>query len=432
MNDRSVWWWPLVTDAAEDEGALWLRWLVRLRWVAIIAQVVTLSFSLSILATPWLVVPLLLVVAMLALGNLRALQILELGRPVDQQILLAQLAIDVIALTSFFVLAGGPDNPFTVLYVVHVAMAAVMLTGGRAAILVVLVLVCFLVVHVVHLPLLWANHSIPEDTLRPFGRVVAFAIATGSVGTFVVGLASTLRNRTAQLLAARDRTARTDRLRSVGTLAAGAAHELNTPLSTIGLRIRRVRRRHEDADTAKDLDVVQKQLERCSGVVEQLLVGAGDPSASGIERNALGHLVSDGVHLWSKGAEIEVKVELQGEDFEVEVPRVAFTQALINLLQNGHEAQQDIERSDPLDVVVVREGDFGVVYVRDHGRGLPDGQGGRVGDPFFTTKPTGTGLGVFVARAVAEGAGGGLSYAPREGGGTEARWWFPQPTRRSA
>ena len=121
----------------------------------------------------------------------------------------------------------------------------------------------------------------------------------------------------------------------------------------------------------------------------------------------------------------------QGVDFQVEVPRVAFTQALINLLENAREAQDELARIDALEVVVVPDGDFGVVYVRDRGRGLPEGQGGRVGDPFFTTKPTGTGLGVFVARAVAEGAGGGLSYAAREGGGTEARWWFPQPTRRS-
>ncbi len=432
MNDRSVWWWPLVTNASEDEGALWLRWLVRLRWVAIIAQIVMLMFSMSILASPWLVVPLLFVVMMLALGNLRALQILEYRKTVDQGVLLAQLAIDVIALTAFFVLAGGHENPFTILYVIHVAMAAVMLTGGRAAIVVALVVVCFLVAHAVHLPLLWSNHSLPEGTLRPLGRVLAFTISTTSVGAFVVGLASTLRNRTAQLLAARDRTARTDRLRSVGTLAAGAAHELNTPLSTIGLRIRRVRRRHDDADTTKDLDVVQGQLERCSGVVQQLLVGAGDPSASGIERNALGRLVSDGVHMWAKGASVEVNIDIQGETFEVEVPRIAFTQALINLLQNAREAQADLERSDPLDVVVVPEGDFGVVYVRDHGKGLPEGQGVRVGDPFFTTKPTGTGLGVFVARAVAEGAGGGLSYAARDGGGTEARWWFPPPPRRSA
>lgn len=423
--------WPLVADADADEGSLWLRWLVRLRWVAILAQIVTLSFSMSVLASPWLVVPLLIVVGILALGNLRALQILDRNAQVSPDVLLAQLAIDVIALTAFFVLVGGPDNPFTLLYVVHVAMAAVMLRAELAASLTAIVIGCYALLHVVHLPLLWDHHSLPPDTLRPFGRLLSFTLASVSVSAFVVGLATTLRRRNVQLLEARDRTARTDRLRSVGTLAAGAAHELNTPLSTIGLRIRRVQRRHTDTDTAKDLDVVLSQLERCRRVVEQLLVGAGDPSASGIERTALGRLVEEGVQLWTKGSRIAIAFENRSGDLEIEVPGIAFTQALINLLENARQAQEEIDHTDAITVIVDREGDRGVIYVRDRGVGLPESRSDRIGDPFYTTKPTGTGLGVFVARAVAEGAGGGLVYASREGGGTEARWWFPESTRRT-
>ena len=82
-------------------------------------------------------------------------------------------------------------------------------------------------------------------------------------------------------------------------------------------------------------------------------------------------------------------------------------------------------------VRVVREGEAGVVVVRDRGCGLPADKE-RIGEPFYTTKATGTGLGVFVARSVADGAGGGLRYVESHGNWTEARWWFPAALERTA
>lgn len=378
-----------------------------------------------------LVVPLAAVIGLLGLGNLRALRLLASSTTVTQSVLLGQLGIDVIALTAFFLLGGGPENPFTILYIVHVAMGAVILRPPLAAALTTLTLGCYALLHAVHVPLQFHAHSLPEGALVTLGRVLSFTIAAVSVSVFVVGLASTLRRRSGQLLQARDRTARTDRLRSVGTLAAGAAHELNTPLSTMGLRARRIVRRHHDDDTVRDLEVIQEQLDRCKRVVEQLLVGAGDPSASGFERAALASLVEEGIGLWAKGAHLHVRLADRSEGAEVELPRIAFTQALINLLENAREAQEEIGCADALEVSVERDGDKAMIRIRDHGCGLPETLD-RVGDPFFTTKNTGTGLGVFVARAVAEGARGGLSYTTGDGGGTEARWWFPESPRRSA
>ena len=241
---------------------------------------------------------------------------------------------------------------------------------------------------------------------------------------FVSGLSIGFRERKELLLAAQARTARTDRLRSVGTLAAGAAHELNTPLSTIDLRIRRILRRDDTKETVADLTVMREQLERCNRVVNQLLIGAGDPSASEMEQRALGSLVEEGVSLWSKGSALGVNVEDKSDGLEVSVPRVAFVQALINLLENARHAQEAVDCVTPIVLRVLDDNSKGVVQVLDRGIGLPE-QMSQVGEPFFTTKPTGTGLGVFVARAVADGAGGGLSFSRRNQGGTTVRWWFP-------
>jgi len=426
-----VWSWNLSPEG--DEGSIWLTWLVRLRWIAVVAQLVTLGFTFGLLDSAEVVLPLLgATMGVLVVANLWAMRVLAVDdRPVREDLLLAQLGLDVAVLTVFFLMAGGPENSFTTLYLIHVAMAAVMLAPWRAAALAGFVVVAYVTLHVWHLPLHLERHSLPERTLRELGDLLAFTITTTAVSAFVVALSRSLRQQKQQLLEARDRTARTDRLRSVGTLAAGAAHELNTPLSTIGLRIRRVARRHDDDDTRRDLDVVRTQLERCKQVVDQLLVGAGDPSAADIERRPLAALVRQAVTLWSKGSPLKVHVEDASEGLVVEVPRIAFVQALINLLENAREAQDEVGCFDPLVLRVLRDDAYGVVEVVDRGCGLPE-RSDQVGEPFFTTKTTGTGLGVYVARAVADGAGGGLRYLRGTPRGTVARWWFPEAQRRSA
>jgi two-component system sensor histidine kinase RegB len=407
-----------------NEGSMWLAWLVRLRWVAIFAQLVTLSSALGVIDHAAIVVPMLVgAVGFLVLTNLTSIRILHDREAIQDETLLGQLIGDVAVLTVFFLAAGGPTNPFVMLYVVHVAMASVMLPARYALVVSLQVVLSNLLLHAWHLPLHPDRHSLPAPTLLAFGQTIALTVTVASVGAFVMGMATTLRRQKHRLLVARERAARTDRLRSVGTLAAGAAHELNTPLSTIGLRLRRVGRRHEDADTVRDLDVMQRQLDRCTQIVQQLLVGAGDPSASGLERAPLHEFVAQALKLWDKSTTLQVQfVPHEREPIEVELPKIAFTQAFINLLENARQAQEAIEVFEPLIVEVRPHAVGGEIVLSDAGAGLP-AEADRVGEPFFTTKPNGTGLGVFVARAVAEGAGGGLRY-DRVDGRTLTRWWF--------
>ena len=414
--------WPAV-DRDTELNRLWLSWLVRLRWVAITAQLLTLSLSVHLFPELWVFGPLVVIVGLLVLANVRLLQRLGRADAFDDTTIVLQLLLDVGALTGIFLLAGGSTNPFVELFLIHIALAAVMVPARKAALVTGTAVVAYLLVSWVHLPLVWTNHTLPPDALRVIGETMAFTITAASVSVFVVGLATTLRRRERQLLAARDRTARTDRLRTVGTMAAGAAHELNTPLSTLGLRLGRIGRRHDDPDTVRDLTVARDQVERCTGIVQQLLFGAGDPSASELVRLPVRRLVDETITLWSKGSRCKVTIDDRSEGAPIAIPRIAFSQALVNLLENAREAQEAQEPMPPIEVRIEPHPGRIVVVIRDHGTGLPPDQD-RVGDPFYTTKVSGTGLGVFVARSLAEGAGGGLSYT-RLPDGTEARWVFP-------
>ena len=421
--------WTFPDDISEEQ--IWLSWLVRLRWVAILAQIITVAATFGLLSQPDRTLPALgVLISILVVANFWAIRTLNAQHAINKRALLGQLGLDVSVLTGFFLLCGGHHNPFTPLYMVHIAMGAVMLRRHQATILSAIVVFCYLLTHNMFLPLHLGRHPLGSATIQRIGDVTAFTITTGAVTIFVAGLAWSLQKRKQQLLGQRERTARTDRLRSVGTMAAGAAHELNTPLSTIGLRARRLKRRHEDSDSTRDTEVILEQLQRCTRIVEQLLISAGDPSASGLERAKLGELVQQGVTLWSKSTEMQVVIDDAHPETEVELPRVAFIQALINLLENARQAQEVIDCSTPIAVKLSVRGDYGVIEVLDRGCGLPEASD-QVGTPFFTTKINGTGLGVFVAQTVADGAGGGLQYARRDDGGTHATWWFPRIERRN-
>lgn len=126
---------------------------------------------------------------------------------------------------------------------------------------------------------------------------------------------------------------------------------------------------------------------------------------------------------------LDVLFEQRSANVMIEIPRIAFSQALTNLLENAREAQHANGNNSPIRVTVERVGEKCIIQIIDRGIGLPSTKE-QVGEPFFTTKHSGTGLGVYVARAVAQGAGGGLGYDTSTDDTTIARWWFPASSPR--
>ena len=155
-----------------DEGVLWLGWVIRLRWVAIVGQVITVSFTFRLLDSPATTLPILAVVMIgLAVANLIAAPAVRpRDTPFPETALLAHLSLDVVALTAFFALAGGEENPFTALYLIHVAMAALMLPARLAVALTGLVLGCYILILAGHLPLHLDRHVLSESMLTRLGH----------------------------------------------------------------------------------------------------------------------------------------------------------------------------------------------------------------------------------------------------------------------
>src|SRR6218665_3315595 len=196
-------------------------------------------------------------------------------RPIPEGLTWAVMALDVVLLTVLLELSGGASNPFSALYLVHIALAAVVLREGWTWALTVLAVACFGELFV-GAP---AHHHIHDMRMHLEGMWAAFALAAGFIVYFVQRVTRALAAREAELVSARAASARHDKLAALATLAAGAAHELSTPLSTIAVVARELERHLERAgqetSSLEDVRLIREQVARCRDILARMASDAG-------------------------------------------------------------------------------------------------------------------------------------------------------------
>jgi two-component system sensor histidine kinase RegB len=269
------------------------------------------------------------------------------------------------------------------------------------------------------------------STLHLQGMWLAYTLAAGFVVHFVSRVASALSAREHELFELQRSAVRHARLAALSTLAAGAAHELGTPLATIALVAKELEHGLERAGPLAtwvgDARLIRQEVERCREILQQMAARAGEGtgemlrqvSVLGVQQRLLEALGSDAA---------QVSFEQQGELSELVAPPTLLVQVLTNLVRNAFDAHSDAAERAPVRVVMCVEAERAAFEVLDRGAGIPAQDSERVGEPFFTTKAPGRGLGlgVFLARTFAERMGGALTLATRPGGGTVARLTLPR------
>ena len=257
--------------------------------------------------------------------------------------------------------------------------------------------------------------SASQLSLHLQGMWVAFTVAAILTAYFVVRLSSALEAREAAMAAIRQRVARQERLASVTTLAAGAAHELGSPLATIAVASRELERRIEalPADAAAplrdDARLIRAEVERCRSILGRLAADSGQAPGETPVEVELPALVVDLVAGLAESQRGRLVVEAVGPEARLTIPRNAFLQVARSLLQNAFDA-------GPGPVRLGLEAIEGRLRLRieDEGVGMSKDQLARAGEPFFSTKPPGQGLGLglFIARSLSEQMGGSSASAP--------------------
>ena len=398
-----------------------IQWLARLRWAEIAGQAATVLVGQFLLDGALPIAALFAVIAVGLVSNL-ALEFYFFGdrrrstaavRPVHERQIALLMMLDIAVLTGLLYFTGGPHNPFAFLYVVQIALATVLVRALWSWMLVGLSFVGFGILLLAHQPL-----AIPDDR-RMIGMWVALGVASAFVVHFLRRITGALAERDAELTEARGLAARQERLASLATMAAGAAHELSTPLGTVALAAKELEHaltRIEHTELAADARLIREQVGRCRAILEQMVQGAGTVGES-VAACTVGELLDEALVGIRDAPVVHREVPAALARTALRLPPRAVSQALRSLVTNAQDA------SPPNTAVVVTvscDARTLELVIRDHGPGMPSEIMARIGEPFFTTKPPGRGmgLGLFLARAVIEAVGGTLQISSRAGSGT--------------
>jgi two-component system sensor histidine kinase RegB len=403
-----------------------MPWLVRLRW----ASVVALAAAAWAAHTFWRVrLPTMAVVALLAaLAATNAALTFQLRSPAPRRSVIGGvLLVDVGLLTGILYLVGGPLNPFSIVYLVGITVAAVALGQRWAIVLGLLSNAAYGMTFLYHRPLEFIDESFSSRvlTLHLSGMWVAFAAATGLIAYFVGRVSQALAERERELADVRAAAARSERLAALFSLGAGAAHELATPLSTISTAAGELERavvKRGDAAEAEYVKLIRGEVDRCTNVLDQLSGRAAASSAADTSI-ALPRLVEDVRYRLGHSLASRLDVAVPPAAPPIQAPAEPLRQAMIALLRNAFDASAPDQRV----TLRVEQNDGVRIEVIDHGRGMDEAEASRAGEPFFTTKPPGAGLGLglFLVRAFADQMGGTLRLRSTPGEGTAATLQLP-------
>jgi two-component system sensor histidine kinase RegB len=390
-----------------------LRWLVILRWWLIGGLTLAVLSAPTLLDIALPLVPLLALLLLLVVFNL----VVNLWATTDEVSaidLAGQLAVDLVAMAVLLYLTGGATNPLVSLLLLQVAVAAFSLPARWVAGIAALAigLYSFLMLYSLPLPIADAERA---ARLHLGGMWLTFVVSAVLLAWFVTRMTQALRARDVQLAAAREEALRDAQVVALGQLAAGAAHELGTPLATMKVLAEElVADLRLPAEARADLDLLQRQIGICKEIVGGLTQKAGIERARQTVSAAawLDGLLARWRTLWPR---VSCTLEVAGAGT---VPQIlaesALEQGITNLLNNAAKVAPEGMR-----VIIDWNERVLRIVVRDRGPGFPPDILRRCGAeplPAVAQATGGSGIGLWLTRAAVERRGGSLRL-DNDGGG---------------
>ena len=416
-------------------------WFLHLRWVAVAGQLLTMAVVEWILQIKLPQSGMLALMTITATTNIAYSFWLQLLRkqglaPTDRlptyQVISSLMLIDLAVLTGMLFLTGGLTNPFALFYFVNIAVAGAILTPAWAWSIWIVSVISVTSLMLRSEPLAELNNSNMQATgewsLPKLGYLVSFATCGGVITYFVTVLTGELKQRELALKEAEDARVRNRQLEALATLAAGAAHELASPLSTIAVVAKELSRsldKHGAPDTAKqDVSLIRSELDRCRQILDRMTSAAGEAAGERLDAISVDRFLDETLLGLREPHRVKVTVAEGANLKKSLLPLQATAQAIRNLVQNALDA------SAPEDEIIVRadvvESNWRILVI-DRGEGMTAEVMQRVGEPFFTTKEPGRGmgLGLYLTQNVLRRLNGELRFSSKPGQGTTAEIILP-------
>jgi two-component system sensor histidine kinase RegB len=402
-----------------------LKWLVRVRWAAMAAWAIIALCTGAFLSLDLPLTPLLVFLAITALSNVALLALPSLQRGALLRAAGVVLSIDIILLSGLLYCYGGYANPFSMMFLVYVTLAAFFLNGAWTWWSFALSSLGFVLLFFFHIPIAGMDahhHSGGGDfSLHLHGMLFAFLIIGSLVSVFLTKMSDALEIQATQLALFEKRKGLEDNFISVATLAAGAAHELSTPIATMSLIADDMcRDLQSDTRWNGDVSLLSEQLARCTRILESMRGQSAEINREVITEISVSDLVST-----IRAGFPEANIQFSFDEGVFTCFSRALIEALRSLVKNALQASGV---AAIINFNIELSPEFVRFLIVDTGSGMTEDVAARVGEPFFTTKSPGNGLGlgVFLVRLFAQRIGGELTIDSAKLRGTSVTLTIPR------
>jgi two-component system sensor histidine kinase RegB len=415
------------SGAVRDETAILLSrnnllQLIHLRWIAFAGQFATILGVVLLLGVRLPLVEMLIALTLLGVFNLASwIRFRATVREIANGELFIGLLVDLLLLTVLLYYSGGITNPFIYLYLLQIAVGAVLLKPRYIWLFVILAVACFLWLIQWNLPLILpelSGISLPSHYIG--GLLICFILNAVLLVIFIHRISTNLRQRDARLADLRQRAAEQQHIVRMGLLASGAAHELGTPLATMSVILGDWSYSAPivgDAVMIDEIKLMQLQLQRCKTIVSGILMSAGESRHETTVLTTLHVFFDQLVDEWRSTRPSQL-LEYDRSDLQ-NTPVIsdsALKQVIGNILDNGVEAAP----LGSLQLIVTSTEQWLTICIRDVGPGFSPDILVNFAKPYHSTKDRpGSGLGLFLSANVVRTLGGTIEASNLTPGGAE-------------
>src|SRR5580700_4673984 len=392
--------------------------ILRLRWLAVLGQLAAIFIVVQGLEFDLPVAPCVIIVGLSALLNLVLQIAFNPMRRLEPSFAASLLALNIVELAGLLFFTGGLQNPFSFLFLAPVLISATALPVRLTIGLGMLAVACASVLVFYYLPLPWDSE---EPLILPpiylFGVWLSIVVAIGVTSLYAFQVTEEARQLSDALAATELVLAREQHLTQLDGLAAAAAHELGTPLSTIVLISKELQRVLQDnSPLAADIKTLREQAQRCRDILAKItqLSSSGAP----FDRMKLSTLIEEVVAPHRDfGVAIKVRIAVAGASEPVGTRNPAILYGVGNILENA----VDFARAT-VEVNAWWNNDTVEIIISDDGPGFAPDILKRIGEPYLSrrrgsddaqSEHRGLGLGVFIARTLLERTGAKVSFSNR-------------------
>lgn len=432
-----------------------LNWLYILRNLMLFGVVICVFVAVHGLGIELPMNQLWLAIFAISILNLFTWLRLRTPEPVTEHEIFSQICMDVLALAYLLYLTGGASNPIIWVFLLPLIVTAIMLPQSYAWNMVIITSCVYTVLIAYNIPLPalapHAEHHMtnltPEMSLRMqlledrryfnlhvFGMWFGFVFSAGLVAFFIIALAKTLKERERSLAEARESALRDERVVSLGTLAASAAHDMGTPLGTISILAHELAEdfpEHRFPELNQKLVILKQQLDRCKQALSVMSASAGEMRAESGQVMLVSDYIDQILNQWrTHKPSTKLNLFVSGEvDTQAQIiAERTLTHSLINILNNAAEATDDNAGIE----FHARWDDFNLsLKIRDFGPGLPPEFVDFAGQKPVKSNKQGMGVGLFLTYTTIKRLGGTIHFNNLESGGACVEISLPILTKES-